>query len=165
VTEDDKQRMVVSMALSGMLRDIPTHELVTTFVEKLGVTDAKNADSDIHSAYKIAESIAPDKRLDYMFNILFKCADNVSEDRVKAMLRLLKVDLKVFFNSKMLVDFLGQLTKSEIDLVAAEIGVKKAKGGEYAKIPAMKKDEMIAAITSIEGFVYDGKLPKVLKFS
>jgi hypothetical protein len=50
-------------------------------------------------------------------------------------------------------------------LVAAEIGVKKAKGGEYAKIPAMMKDEMIAAITSIEGFVYDGKLPKVLKFS
>jgi ParB family chromosome partitioning protein len=60
-------------------------------------------------------------------------------------------------------DFLNLLTKSEIEVIADEIGLKAALGEKYSKVMGGKKDEIVKAMLAVEGFDYAGKIPKVLQ--
>jgi len=60
--------------------------------------------------------------------------------------------------------FFTLLTKNEIDAVCTEIGIKAAMKDAYGKAQAGKKDEYIKALMSVEGFVYENRIPKIMKW-
>lgn len=61
-------------------------------------------------------------------------------------------------------DFLALLTKSEIEAVAEEVGLKAAMGDGFKKALTGKKDEVIAALLKAEGFDYSAVIPAVLRY-
>lgn len=61
-------------------------------------------------------------------------------------------------------EFLGKLTKNEVDAVCADLGIKTALGAGYAKLLAGKKDDLIKAAVGIEGYPYRGKIPRSMKW-
>lgn len=62
-------------------------------------------------------------------------------------------------------DFLKLLTKSEIEAVADEVGVKAHLGeAAFKKLAAGKKGELIAGILGAEGFDLAGRVPGVLRY-
>ncbi len=50
-------------------------------------------------------------------------------------------------------------TKSEIEVVAEQVGIKEHLGKDFAKLMAGKKDEIVKKILTVDGFEYAGKLP------
>jgi len=86
-------------------------------------------------------------------------AKDMTIDTVKTVLKYLNTDLTKFW--KIDQAFLDLHTKTELDVLAEELGMKAAMEG-YAKSFAGKKDEHVKALLAIEGFAYQGKIPKVL---
>lgn len=86
-------------------------------------------------------------------------AKDMTIDTVKKVLKYLNTDLTKFW--KIDQAFLDLHTKTELDVLAEELGMKSAMDG-YAKSLAGKKDEHVKALMAIKDFVYEGKVPKVL---
>lgn len=86
-------------------------------------------------------------------------AKDMTIDTVKKVLKYLNTDLTKFW--KIDQAFLDLHTKTELDVLAEELGMKSAMDG-YAKSLAGKKEEHVKALMAIEGFAYEGKIPKVL---
>lgn len=82
---------------------------------------------------------------------------------VVAMLKVL--DVKIGDHWAVSTEFFDILTKNEIDAVCADIGIKQALAGAYAKAYAGKKDEYIKTIMGIEGdFDYKNRIPKIMNW-
>ena len=62
-------------------------------------------------------------------------------------------------------EYLELLTKSEIEVVAEEIGLKAHFGDKFGKVMSGKKDELLKALLNAEGFDYARKVPKHLLWS
>jgi PRTRC genetic system ParB family protein len=60
--------------------------------------------------------------------------------------------------------FLKLLTKSELEAVADEIGLKAHLGAAFKKIVAGKRDELIAGLLGAKGFDFKGKVPAVMRY-
>ena len=73
-----------------------------------------------------------------------------------------RLDLKKHW--KLCKEFLELITKSEMMVVADELGIRAALGDNFKKVFAKSKAEVIDALLAVEGFDYTGKIPKVLKF-
>lgn len=73
-----------------------------------------------------------------------------------------KLDLRRYW--KLSKDFLDLLTKSEMKVVANEIGLLAALGDSTAKVFNKPKPELIEALLKVEKFEYEGKVPRVLLF-
>lgn len=56
------------------------------------------------------------------------------------------------------------ITKSEMMVVADELGIRAALGANFKKVFGKSKAEVIDALLAVEGFDYIGKIPKVLNF-
>lgn len=54
------------------------------------------------------------------------------------------------------------LTKSEIELIAKEVGLKKAFGDDYKKIMGEKKPDLMKALLNHPAFDYSAKIPSIL---
>lgn len=89
------------------------------------------------------------------------CADNLTRDELVEMVKQLKPDWSLHFT--LTADFLRVLTKTEIKAVARDVGLHKAIGATFDGLFAKKKDEIIDALTKVDGFNYVGALPGVLK--
>lgn len=60
--------------------------------------------------------------------------------------------------------FLDLMTKSEIEALCDEIGLKAHLGDGYKKIMSGKKSEIIASLLKTDGFVFDGVIPRVMVY-
>jgi hypothetical protein len=89
------------------------------------------------------------------------CADHLTRDELVEMVKQLKPDWNLHFT--LTADFLRVLTKTEIKAVARDVGLHKAIGATFDGLFAKKKDEIIDALTKVDGFNYVGALPSVLK--
>lgn len=65
---------------------------------------------------------------------------------------------------KLCKEFLELITKSEMMVVADELGIRAALGDNFKKVFGKSKSEVIDALLAVVGFDYTGKIPKVLKF-
>lgn len=86
----------------------------------------------------------------------------LSEADVRRLLSAMRCDLSTHW--VMDAEFLGLLTKSEIEALAGEVGLKKTLGEDFKKIVAGKKDEVIEALLKVDGFTYRGAVPACMAY-
>jgi ParB family chromosome partitioning protein len=60
--------------------------------------------------------------------------------------------------------FFDILTKTEIDAVCKEIGLDKAAGKTYTSLVNGSKKDFVAAMLKVDGFAYDGAVPKMMRW-
>lgn len=53
---------------------------------------------------------------------------------------------------------------SELESLAAEVGLKKAMGSGFKAARAGKKPDFITALLKVPGFVYQGTVPAVMRY-
>lgn len=75
----------------------------------------------------------------------------------------MKVDLAAHW--KLNEKYLGLLTKSEMEVIADEIGLKAAVGEKFSKLMSGKKEEIIKSLLNVEGFDYQGKVPGNMRWA
>lgn len=73
-------------------------------------------------------------------------------------------DIKVENYWKLGQKFCELLTKSELDAIAQELGIKAAMGDNFKKAYSGSKEDFIKAVLNVEGFEYAGKIPKLMRF-
>lgn len=91
------------------------------------------------------------------------CAFSIDESDLYAIMRLLRVQVNAYWAIN--AEFLALMTKTEIEAVAEEIGLRGLLEKDWLKLASSKKDEMIAALLKVEGFPYHEALPSVMDWT
>lgn len=149
--------MLLALAASRRLSAVPAETIMDVLRKHAGAASA----ASLGKNYEAACSLQPEKLSAFVPKMGAVCADNLTRDELVEMVKQLKPDWNLHFT--LTADFLRVLTKTEIKAVARDVGLHKAIGATFDGLFAKKKDEIIDALTKVDGFNYVGALPGVLK--
>jgi ParB family transcriptional regulator, chromosome partitioning protein len=153
------QRYLVAIALSDQMRCVDQKTLSGIW-EKL--TQEQIASGDVTKA-AAATAAADDAQLAHaVIGVTIAAIQGLD---VQYLTRLCKhhcLDLTKHW--KLCKEFLELITKSEMMVVADELGLRAALGDDFKKVFGKSKAEVIDALLAVKDFDYTGKIPKVLKF-
>ncbi|MFC4524722.1 PRTRC system ParB family protein [Cupriavidus pinatubonensis] len=151
---------LISIALHGLARNIGGDKM-GKFFEKL--TEQK-ASSTLQGCLTAVHGLDAGKRQQLTVALTVAAIDGMEVANLKELCRYHKLDLRSHWNLQTSQDFLEMLTKSEMKVLADELGIRKALGDDFAKLFNKPKPEVIAALLAVVGFDYTGKVPKVLGY-
>ena len=152
---------LLAIALSGLSRDIGA-VVMGKIYEKLA--DDKASVTDLEKNLSTVQELAADKRQQLTIGLTVAAIEGLDVRNLVTLCKYHKLDLRQHWTLQKSKDFLELLTKSEMKVLADELGIRKALGDNFAKVFNKSKPELIEALLNVEGFDYAGKLPKVLCF-
>ncbi|MFT0173388.1 PRTRC system ParB family protein [Paraburkholderia mimosarum] len=153
------RQYLIAVVATGDARSIAA-EPVNTIWERL--IDDKPAVGDFSKAATAAAALESDVQVKLLVALAMSAIQGVDVPYLVQMCRHHKLDLAKHW--KLDKEFLELITKSEMKVVADELGLRAAMGDDFKKVFAKSKAEVIDALLSVEGFDYSGKVLKVLKF-
>jgi len=153
------QRYLVSIALARQARCVDDSTM-TGIWEKL--TDEKIAVSDVAKAAMSVAAADDDKLALAVTGVTVAAIQGLDVHHLTSLCRHHQLDLNQHW--KLCKEFLELITKSEMMVVADELGIRAALGDEFKKVFGKSKAEVIEALLNVKGFDYTGKIPKVLKY-
>jgi PRTRC genetic system ParB family protein len=153
------QRYLLAIVATGQARSIEAAP-VNTIWERL--IDDKPSVGDFSKAASAAATLEADNAAKLMIAVTLSAIQGVDIPYLMTMCRHHKLDLAKHW--KIDKEFLELITKSEMKVVADELGLRAAMGENFKKVFAKSKSEVIEALLSVDGFDYTGKVPKVLKY-
>lgn len=154
--QPDKSRaFIFSLGASGDLNHVDRSKLKELF-QKIAETPYP----DSHAEGLVAVFGLPPEKLDKLASAMAVASvDKLTEKQVSTALDFLTADLAAYW--RISADYLGLLTKSEIESVAVEVGLDTAMGESYKKALTGKKEEIIKALLAAS-FEWNGAIPKML---
>jgi PRTRC genetic system ParB family protein len=152
---------LLAVALSGLSRNIGGDTMAKIF-EKL--TDEKASSTDLKKNLSTVQEMDAAKRATLTTAMTVAAIEGIEVHHLVAMCQYHKLDLRQHWNLQKSKDFLELLTKSEMRVLADELGLRAALGDSFAKAFNKSKPDLIEALLNVDGFDYAGKLPKVLRF-
>lgn len=153
------RRYLLAIVATGQARSIEAGPLNTIW-ERL--IDDKPSVSDFGKAATAAATLAADNEGKLMIAVTMSAIQGVDVAYLTTMCRHHRLDLAKYW--KLDKEFLELITKSEMKVVADELGLRAAMGENFKKVFGKSKSEVIDALLSVDGFDYAGKVLKVLKF-
>jgi ParB family transcriptional regulator, chromosome partitioning protein len=156
-------RMLVSLGLAGYSRHIDASKLQEAFVALTKVDQYGGALGSLKKA-SLAVANAPLEVVNSLVHVMAASAfKEIDEQRLREGLAVLRVRVDEYWSLSS--EYLSLLTKSEMEALAAEVGLKEAMGEEgLKKALAQKKEQAIATLLSVEGFCYAGVVPKAMQY-
>ncbi|MFC0403169.1 PRTRC system ParB family protein [Paraburkholderia rhizosphaerae] len=153
------RQYLTAIVLSGHSRQI-SDTAFRGFWERL--TDEKPPVDDVAKAATAVQATSSEVQSNLLLAVTFAAIEGLDVTHLTQLCRHHKLDLKKHW--KLSKDFLELITKSEMMVVADELGIRTALGDNFKKVFAKSKNDVIEALIAVEGFDYTGKVPKVLKF-
>jgi PRTRC genetic system ParB family protein len=153
------RKYLIAIVLSGNSRCIED-KTFSGIWEKM--TEERIPTMDVAKSVAAVQA-APDDTLDKaMVGIAIAAIEGLEVNYLTQLCNHHKLDLGLHW--KLCKEFLELITKSEMMVVADQLGIRAALGDNFKKVFSKPKSEVIDALLAVEGFSYEGKLPKVLKF-
>ncbi|MEZ0606271.1 PRTRC system ParB family protein [Paraburkholderia sp. IW21] len=159
MSHDLARQYLIAIVLSGHARQIDDSVFRKLF-ERIAGTEAPV--SNLPKAVEVVQAASETALANLMIGMLFSAIDGLDVTYLTQLCKTHKLDLKKHW--KLDKEFLELITKSEMMVLADELGIRAALGDSFKKVFAKSKPEVIEALLAVEGFDYAGKLPKVLKF-
>lgn len=156
-SRDDALCVLVALGITGSARHISGSKMAEAF-QKLAKNPTSTALPEVLSAMKSDEAT----RSSLLPALAASAMGDIQERDLVTILQFVGADLTKHW--KLCSEFLALMTKSEIEVVAAEVGLKSALGERFKKIMDGKKDELIKALLSVEGFDYSKAVPASIAF-
>ncbi|WP_225031114.1 PRTRC system ParB family protein [Paraburkholderia sp. XV] len=153
------RQYLIAIVLSGHARQIDDGAF-RKFFERIAETEAPVA--NLPKAVDAVQATHESKQADLMIAMLFAAIEGLDVANLTQLCKSHKLDLKKHW--KLDKEILELITKSEMMVLADELGIRAALGDNFKKVFAKSKPEVIEALLAVEGFDYAGKLPKVLMF-
>jgi ParB family chromosome partitioning protein len=153
------RQYLIAIVLSGHARQIDDGAF-RKFFERIAESEALLA--NLPKAVDAVQATDESKQADLMIAMLFAAIEGLEVTNLTQLCKSHKLDLKKHW--KLDKELLELITKSEMMVLAEELGIRAALGDNFKKVFAKSKPEVIEALLTVEGFDYTGKLPKVLKF-
>ncbi|MFM0092920.1 PRTRC system ParB family protein [Paraburkholderia sediminicola] len=159
MNHDLARQYLIAIVLSGHARQIDDSVFRKLF-ERIAGTEAPV--SNLPKAVEAVQAASETAVANLMIGMLFSAIDGLDVTYLRQLCKTHKLDLKQHW--KLDKEFLELITKSEMMVLADELGIRAALGDSCKKVFAKSKPEVIEALLAVGGFDYAGKLPKVLKF-
>ncbi|MGU7775652.1 PRTRC system ParB family protein [Burkholderia sp. MR1-5-21] len=153
------RQYLIAIVLAGYARQIKDDAFRTVF-EKM--TDEKVPSGELSKAVDLVQASTEQQQVDLVTGMLFAAIEGLDVTYLTQLCKRHKLDLGKHW--KLDKGFLELITKSEMMVVADELGLRAAMGDDFKKVFAKSKSEVIEALLTVSGFDYAGKIPKVLKF-
>lgn len=151
--------ILVALSINGLGRNISGTKLTMAF-EK--VSGEKITGIDLQQVLLGVSALPIEKRNLLLKSLAASVFDDAEERNIVTVLKFIGADITKYWELN--AEFLELLTKSEIEVIADELGLKAHIGADFNKLMVNKKDAIIKGLLGVEGFTYDGKIPKVIKF-
>lgn len=151
---------LLAIALAGLARKIDGSS-----VKKLHDRLVPNTQCQVLSiddALACAANLSDADRSKMMTLLTVAAIEGIDVPDLVALCKDRKLDLRQHW--KLDKAFLELLTKSEMKVVADELGLLAALGKDATKTFNKSKPELIEALLAVPGFDYTGKIPRVLLF-
>jgi ParB family chromosome partitioning protein len=150
--------VLLTLSLTGHGREFNRSTLCKMFNKLTG--DSESMFDLGETATKVAA--APSDARATLLRAMAPSVESSLEERyIVQLLTFINADLAKHWQLN--AEYLGILTKSEIDAVANEIGLKAHLGEKFSPLMGKKKDEIIKGLLNAEGFDYYGKIPKSMQ--
>ncbi|OXC77444.1 Chromosome (plasmid) partitioning protein ParB [Caballeronia sordidicola] len=153
------RKYLIAIVLSGNARCIE-EKTFSGIWEKM--TDERIASKDVTKSATAVQAASDDTLDKAMIGMAVAAIEGLEVNYLTQLCKHHKLDLGLHW--KLCQEFLELLTKSEMMVVANELGIQAALGDNFKKVFGKSKTEVIDALLAVEGFDYTGKLPKVLKY-
>ena len=150
---------LIGVVLTGNARKIDEQTFRSIYER---ISGEKPEILDVGKAIAATLTLPDDNQAALMIAMSFAALQGVEVIELVRICKHHKLDLAKHW--KLSKDFLELITKSEMMVVADELGIRKALGENFKKVFAKSKPELIEALLSVPDFDYVGKIPKVLKF-
>jgi ParB family transcriptional regulator, chromosome partitioning protein len=126
------------------------------------ITGGEAPVANLPKAVEAVQATQENARADLMIAMLFAAIEGLDVTCLTQLCKSHRLDLKKHW--KLDKEFLELITKAEMMVLADQLGIRTALGDSFKKVFAKSKPEVIEALLKVEGFDYEGKVPKVLKF-
>ncbi|MGT2460197.1 PRTRC system ParB family protein (plasmid) [Cupriavidus basilensis] len=157
---DIANQYLIAIALSGLARKIEGASMCKLY--ELVFPEEKCKASDLRKALDTTATLTEPQRQKLTMAMMVSAVDGIDVPDLVQLCKYQNLDLRKYW--KLSKDFLELLTKSEMKVVTDEIGLLSALGNETVKVFNKPKPELIEALLNVEGFAYEGKVPRVLTF-
>jgi PRTRC genetic system ParB family protein len=153
------RQYLIAIVLSGYARQMDDSVFRKLF-ERIVETEAPV--SNLPKAVEAVQAASDTAQANLMIGMLFSAIDGLEVTNLTQLCKTHQLDLKKHW--KLDKEFLELITKSEMMVLADELGIRAALRDSFKKVFAKSKPEVIEALLAVEGFDYAGKVPKVLRF-
>jgi len=150
---------LIDLLLTGQGSKVDSHRLKEVFKSLMGEDNAYPLTGGAQPE-TIHAMLAEHKR-QLLTEAAASAVPAIEESGIKGLLSFLDTDLSAHWTLN--ADFLGLLTKSEIEAVCTDMGLA-AEMADFKKVIGGKKDEAIKAIMA-SGFNFAGKVPSLLAYA
>ena len=154
--------VLIALSLSGNARHIGDTKL-TKALSALAKQEYTSFTFKTDEAARVIAQSDESVREKMFLGLAASAADGIEEKTLVQLLKYLDIDLARYW--KLCEEFLKLLTKSEIEAMCDEIGLKAGMGGAFAKTMSGKKDEIIKSLLNVASFSYEGKVPRSMRFN
>ncbi|AEB85635.1 PRTRC system ParB family protein [Alicycliphilus denitrificans] len=154
------QRVLIALALAGRGADLREAQFRNAFDRLAG--QAAGAGFGVRGGLQRAAA-APEAQLERLLQAATaSAAFGVTVTDLELLLNYAQVDEGRYFQWNK--EFLDLFTMSELESLAAEVGLKKAMGSGFKAARAGKKPDFITALLKVPGFAYQGAVPAVMRY-
>ena len=156
---DRARHVLIALGIIGRVSDVDSFKYEEAGRKLLG----GSSNSDLAENLPLLEAATGDAVATLVNGLAMTAMHKLEERQVCGILAHYVVDLGQHW--KLNAEFLDIMSKSEIELVAEELGLRQAAAKKWSAIMAKKKAEMIEGLLAVEGFAYEGKVPKLLSYT
>lgn len=154
------QRVLIALALAGRGADLREAQFRNAFERLAG--QVEGAGFGVRGGLQRAAA-APEAQLERLMQAATaSAAFGVNVTDLELLLNYVQVDEGRYFQWNK--EFLDLFTMSELESLAAEVGLKKTMGTRFKAARAGKKPDFIAALLKVPGFAYQGTVPSVMRY-
>lgn len=147
---------LIALAVTGNIRHVSQSEMTIVFEKLMG----EKKGSDLHAVAKQTQKMEAE-RLDTATKMLAVTAmGDVPESELVRLAKHIKLDLTKHW--KMDATFLNLFTKSQLQIIAKDVGLDKVFGDEFTKLFNEKKEPLIAKLLGVKDFNYSATIPPIL---
>lgn len=153
-------RYLVALCLNGGSRHINAVALGKAYAK---VTKSQSSTHlDLTKCLTAVSVIDGDAEKSMVTLLAASAMGDIEVNKLQQMARFHGLDLTKHW--KLDAELLGLLTKSEMEVLAKEIGLTAALGEKAKKLFSEKVPDLIKGLLSVDGFNYSGKIPSFLNY-
>ena len=154
------QRVLIALALAGRGADLREAQFRNAFERLAG--QVEGAGFGVRGGLQRAAA-ASEAQLERLLQAATaSAAFGVNVTDLELLLNYAQVDEGRYFQWNK--EFLDLFTMSELESLAADVGLKKAMGTGFKAARSGKKPDFIAALLKVPGFAYQGTVPAVMRY-
>ena len=157
---EKNHRVLIALARAGHTGDVSLSMFAKVMNRLTGTTGEEK--TDFMCALRQADAVDKTHLERLALAVAAAAAGGVTENHLVTFLNYLEVDERRHFTLN--PEFLALHTLSELEALAGEMGLRAAMGVGYKLARAKKKPDFIAALLSVPGFAYEGRVPAVMRY-